>query len=331
MHDREHSREKPDGAFRILMLGDSFVEAQQVEEEQTSHHVLEETLNQLAEPGARFEVISGAIRGWGPAQQLLYFRSIGRSYAPDLVLVLWLPANDLTNVLPYDRLTGAGGTTCYIPYFAICDGRFDPEPWFPAPGFRPVWKSCPTWEKRLSSGLNYLYHHSRLYQWLEPVLARDAYRIDYANPYMPWLPAAAQEDEALNYAYRLTDHLLAQLAQEAGQAGAKLALVSVPFNVALYSDVEASFQRSVQQTIKAETGLDADPTLPNRTFSQLMAGRGLPVLDLHPLFLDYLRAGGEPLYWPADPHWNVNGNRVAAEMMAGWLVEQGLVPAGPNK
>jgi hypothetical protein len=179
--------------------------------------------------------------------------------------------------------------------------------------------------------LNYLYHHSRLYQWLEPALARDAYRIDYANPYVPWLPEAAKDDEALDYAYRLTEHLFAQLAEEAGQAGARLALVSVPFNVALYSDIEASFQQSVQQTIKTETGLDADPTLPNRTFMQLLARRNLPALDLHPLFLDFLRAGGESLYWPTDPHWNVNGNRVAAEMMAGWLVEQGLVPAGPDK
>ena len=331
MHDREHSRDKPDGAFRILVLGDSFVEAQQVALPETSRQVLEKILTGLAPTGRPVEVIGGAIRGWGPAQQLLYFRTIGRDYRPDLVLVLWLPANDLTNVLPYDRLTGANGTTCYIPYFAICDGRFDPEPWFPAPGFKPTWQSCSGLEKWLSSGLSRLYHHSRLYQRLEPLLAGRAGRVDYANPYQPWLPAAAPQDPALQYAYRLTGDILGQLAAEAAGIGAATAVVIVPFNVALYSDVEASFQSSIQQTIQAETGLAADTTLPNRTFVALMQQRGLPVLDLHPLFVDYLRAGGEPLYWPADPHWNINGNRAAAELIARWLVEQELVPVAANQ
>lgn len=331
MHDRERSPDKPDGVFRILMLGDSFVEAQQVALPETSRHILEETLNELAPPGRQVEVMAGAIRGWGPAQQLLYFRTIGRAYRPDLVLVLWLPAKDLTNVLPYDRLTGANGTTCYIPYFALCNGRFDPEPWFPAPGFKPAWQSCSGLEKRLSSGLNALYHHSRLYQRLEPLLAGRTGRVDYANPYVPWLPEAAARDPALQYAYRLTRAILEQLAAEAAAVGAATAVVIVPFNVALYSDVEATFQSSIRQTIQAETGLAADTTLPNRTFLALMQQAGLPTLDLHPLFVDYLRAGGEPLYWPADPHWNLNGNRVAAELMARWLVEQGLVPVGPGK
>ncbi|MBI1880565.1 MAG: hypothetical protein HYR94_20500, partial [Chloroflexi bacterium] len=56
MHDQEHTIDKPDGVFRILMLGDSFVEAQQVEENQTNHHVLEETLNARAPGQLKFEV-----------------------------------------------------------------------------------------------------------------------------------------------------------------------------------------------------------------------------------------------------------------------------------
>lgn len=249
MHDREHTVEKPAGVFRILLLGDSFVEAQQVEDSQTSRNILEETLNKQAPPHLKFEVISGAIRGWGPAQELIYFRSIGQFYQPDLVVMLWLPANDLTNVLPYDRLTGAAGTNCYIPYFAICAGKFDPEPWFPAPGFAPTWKVCSTLEKSVSRGLNYLYHHSRLYQHLEPVLTQNAYRVDYANPYTPWLPQAVN-DEALAYAYQLTDEIIFQLTTEARQMGAQTALVIVPFNVALYSEVEASYRESLQQTVK---------------------------------------------------------------------------------
>jgi hypothetical protein len=325
MHDRDYSFDKPDGVFRILVLGDSFVEAQQVEEIRTNHHVLEETLNARAPGNVKFEVISGAIRAWGPAQQLIYFRSIGQLYQPNLVVLLWLPANDLTNVLPYDRLTGAGGTNCYFPYFAICEGQFDPEPWFPAPGFAPTWKICSPTQKRVSSILNYLYHHSRLYQQLEPILARNSSRIDYANPFIPWLPQAA-DDEALQYAYQLTDQIIFHLSDEAKQIGAQTALVIVPFNVAVHGDVEASYAQSLEQTVKAETGLGVNPTLPNQNFTTLMQRRNLPVLDMHPIFVEAARAGGEALYWPVDPHWTVAGNRLAGETIARWLIEQKLVP-----
>jgi len=241
------------------------------------------------------------------------------------VVLLWLPANDLTNVLPYDRLTGAAGTNCYIPYFAICEGQFDSEPWFPAPGFAPTWKVCSTTEKSVSSALNYLYHHSRLYQQLEPVLARNSYRIDYANPYTPWLPQAA-DDEALRYAYQLTDEIIFRLSVEAQQIGAKTALVIVPFNVALYSELEASYAKSMQQTVKEATGIEANPTLPNQIFAELMQQRNLPLLNLHPYFVDQLRSGGEALYWPADPHWTIAGNQFAGETIANWLIDQKLVP-----
>lgn len=325
MHDQDHPQEKPAHVFRILILGDSFGEAQQVAEEQTNHHVLEETLNSLGPANVKFEVISGAIRAWGPAQELIYFRSIGQYYQPDLVVLLWLPANDLTNVLPYDRLTGAKGTNCYVPYFAMCDGQFDSEPWFPAPGFAPTWRKCSAIEKNTSNLLNYLYHHSRLYQQLEPILTRHSYRIDYGNPYVPWLSDAGN-DEALVYAYQLTDEILNRLSVEAKQIGAKTAIVIVPFNVALYGEIEASFQKAIEQTIKGTTGLNADPTLPNRKLADLMRQRNLPVLDLHPIFVQDLRARGEALYWPKDPHWTVAGNRLAGETIAHWLIEQGLVP-----
>jgi hypothetical protein len=57
-----------------------------------------------------------------------------------------------------------------------------------------------------------------------------------------------------------------------------------------------------------------------------MAGKGLPVLDLHPQFVDFIRGGGETPYWQGDNHWNEAGNRVAAEMIGAWLIEQGLAP-----
>ena len=325
IHDKEHPLKKEDGIFRILVFGDSFVEAAEVEINQTSYHVLEEKLNASAPPGIRFEVIGAGMRGWGPPQQLIYFRARGQLYAPDLVLLLWLPANDLSDVLPYKRLTGSG-FNCYFPHFAICDGQFDPEAWFPAPGTPPTWKECSSSQKKLTGLLSYLYHNSRLYQQLEPIIMRGFHRIHYSSEYAPWLDQATTNDEALRYAYQMTDEIIFRLSEEAKQIGAKTALVIVPFNVAVYSDVEASYAKSLQQTVKAATGLGAIPTLPNQQFAELMRQRNLPVLDLHPHFVEALRAGSKALYWPVDPHWTVAGNQFAGETIANWLIDQKLVP-----
>jgi hypothetical protein len=324
-HDYDHPLKKEDGVFRIMVFGDSFIEASEVEIEQTSFYVLQETLNKSAPPGTRFEVISAGMRAWGPAQEFVYFRYRGQFYAPDLLLLFWLPANDLSDVLPYKRLTGSG-FNCYWPYFAICDGQFDPEPWFPAPGTPPVWKKCSSTQKVLSGWLSYLYHSSRLYQQLEPIIMHGFRRIHFASEYTPWLDQAISDDEALEYAYQMTDELMVHLSQEAQQIGAKTALVIVPFNVAVQSDVEASYAQSLAQTVKAATGLGINSTLPNQLFSALIQRRNLPVLDLHPIFVEAARAGGEALYWPVDPHWTVAGNRLAGETVARWLIEQKLVP-----
>lgn len=324
-HDRDHPLQKEDGVFRIMVFGDSFVEASEVEIEQTSLHVLQETLNQSAPPGIRFEVISAGMRAWGPAQEFVYFRYRGQQYKPDLVLLFWLPANDLSDVLPYKRLTGSG-FNCYWPYFAICDGQFDLEPWFPAPGTPPVWKKCSSTQKVVSGWLSYLYHSSHLYQQLEPVIMRGFRRIHFASEYTPWLDQSVGVDEALEYAYQMTDELMVHLSEEAKQIGAETAFVIVPFNVAVHSDVEASYAQALAQTVKAATGLGVNPTLPNQLFTALMQQRNLPVLDLHPVFVEASRAGGDALYWPVDPHWTVAGNKLAGESVAHWLIEQKLVP-----
>ena len=44
-HSREYSLEKPEGVFRIAVIGDSFIEASQVPIEKTFAYLLEEKLN----------------------------------------------------------------------------------------------------------------------------------------------------------------------------------------------------------------------------------------------------------------------------------------------
>jgi lysophospholipase L1-like esterase len=82
--------EKPPGTKRIVVLGDSFTEAQEVNDGETYPEVLQELLS-----GSRpVEVISLGVAGYSTDQELLAYLDHGRRYAPDLV-VLQFCVNDL--------------------------------------------------------------------------------------------------------------------------------------------------------------------------------------------------------------------------------------------
>ena len=84
--DREFPYEKPDGVFRIVVLGDSFGLGYGVSLEDMFLTHLEEGLESR---GAEIELINLCVSGHGTAEELIMLRNEGVRYAPDLVLVVW--------------------------------------------------------------------------------------------------------------------------------------------------------------------------------------------------------------------------------------------------
>jgi hypothetical protein len=73
--DVEHRYNKPDGVYRILIIGDSFVEAYQVKLEHSFARQLEKMLNNRRGPQPlRFEVIKAGYRSWGTGESVLSVR-----------------------------------------------------------------------------------------------------------------------------------------------------------------------------------------------------------------------------------------------------------------
>src|SRR5690606_3914579 len=97
LRDRERSLEKPAGSRRVLVVGDSHVEALQVELEDAIGPQLEQRLR--ASLGT-VEVVSAGVSGYGTAGELLLFRSLGWRFEPDLVVLAFYPGNDVKNNSP---------------------------------------------------------------------------------------------------------------------------------------------------------------------------------------------------------------------------------------
>jgi HEAT repeat protein/lysophospholipase L1-like esterase len=84
LRDRTHARERPEGAKRVVMLGDSVTLGDQVRPEEAYPQVLQE---RLREEGRPLEVMNVGLWGWSTRQERIAYRKIVRPYRPDAVLL----------------------------------------------------------------------------------------------------------------------------------------------------------------------------------------------------------------------------------------------------
>jgi hypothetical protein len=94
-NDVDHDPAKPRGRFRVLLLGDSFVEGFHVAPERHLARLLE---GLAARDGHALEVVAMGVSGYGQSHELATYEALGRGYEPDLVIVFFCP-NDLWNNL----------------------------------------------------------------------------------------------------------------------------------------------------------------------------------------------------------------------------------------
>src|SRR5262245_44391484 len=92
LRDREYAETKPSGVFRMLLLGDSFIEGWTLEFENTVAKQIERSLT--ARCGRPYEVINGGNASYSPLLEYVLLKQIGPRLKPDLVLLNF----DMTDV-----------------------------------------------------------------------------------------------------------------------------------------------------------------------------------------------------------------------------------------
>ncbi len=102
LRDRDFQMEKPEGVYRVFVLGDSVAFGDGVAAEETFSKRLEEVLSAR---GLRVEVLNGGIRGYNTYQEAILLKEIGLRYRPDLVLLSYV-GNDAE---PFSRQQGLIG------------------------------------------------------------------------------------------------------------------------------------------------------------------------------------------------------------------------------
>jgi hypothetical protein len=136
----DYSRDKPSGVIRLAVLGDSYVEAMQVGEDETFTAVVGRKLADCpALKGHKIQALNFAVDGYGTAQELITLRRKVWAYHPDIVVLAIFLGNDVRNnsvvlegdqcrpfyVRDGDQLKLAGPFITSRSYRLWCEARFD--------------------------------------------------------------------------------------------------------------------------------------------------------------------------------------------------------------
>jgi hypothetical protein len=340
------SYDKPPDTFRILLLGDSYVEGLRVPLEKTFGKVLEAELNAAAPDGRRYQVINAGVSGWGTDQQLLWLRSEGATYRPDLVLLSFFPGNDFQNISEALEVANIGRVQ--KPFFHRSeDGRLALryQPFDPATAPQPEASTAPAQPgngavERLAGLRAWLAGHSALYRFTANVIdeAAPAMAMSLARWGLIDAPqttaSAARGSDYVPVAYgiyqqpleaewteavALAGDLVQAMQDDAAGMGSRLAVVSVPAPEQVYPE---RWQRIMQRYRAMQTD-QWDLEQPSRAARQAAEQAGVPFLDLLPIFRQ-AAAESEPLHLRVDGHWTPAGERLAGEATAEFLRSAGL-------
>jgi GDSL-like lipase/acylhydrolase family protein len=309
--DTERAYERPPGVFRVLALGDSFIEGFTVAFDESVTQVLERA---IAARGCQAEVINGGTVGYSTDQELLFYREEGRRYAPQVV-ILFFYYNDVlynatpTNIqLPKPLLSFKGGEVQVVNF---------PVP--RRPPDKPL-EDAPEPVVRGSVALDWIGErlersHPAAYNALARVGLWAPTRAQTMSPelrvYMRKPPADVR------HGWAMTGRILKTLAAEVWAQDARLGLVYIPSRMEV-SDRDWELTRlryGVDET-------DYDRGAVRARLQEIATAERIPLLDLTPP----MRAATGTLSWPYydyDSHWNAQGHAVAGREVDGFLRRQG--------
>jgi|GEM_PF-1165624 len=298
-HDKEYTFEKPSETFRILILGDSYVEALQVPLRYSFHKQLEEKLNS-AFPDKRFQVIALGQSGNGQVKEYEVLAQLGYKFRPDLVIVEFLASNDVVDNSP--ELTS----------------KRDVLKWYYELWNNPLTKSL--MDKGLANITPLIVYnirkliHNRLKQ--EVNIESFVYQEKVYDPI--W--ESAWETTLSSF---LKMHQLCQL----NSCQLIIASFTSPAEISAYRGDTQKFLKEVEKSEPGYGKIRWDFKRPGRIVKEFSEKHRISYVDLNPYLANYEQETGQRTHYPSDGHWNQNGHAVAAEVIFNYLKDTCLIKA----
>lgn len=302
MRGPDRPYEKPPDAYRILLLGDSFVDGYMVDTRDRVTETLERLLND-ARPAKKVEAFAMGVVGYSADQKLLWLESDGWKFSPDLVVLMFFD----------DDVFGDG-----LPYY------YGPKPQFLLNGRQLTLHNVPVpeglaghhshqqarWDidKRFPAFHRWAETHSRLYRLLFVDLRG-------LTPLPPFSPLYKKpETPEVRSAWDVTGALLGRMREEASGHGSRLLVFYIPRREDVYREDWAALGSNLG--LRPE---EWDMRGVTARFLSICRQENLDCIDPTARFEEAARLAkqkNQRLYNKYDAHWNASGNRLAAEILA---------------
>jgi hypothetical protein len=295
VRDDEEIGPKEPNERRIVILGDSLVLSVQVSAAQTFSKLLEQRLNSRGLP-YHYRVINAGVQGYGPVEELLFFKSIAATLAPDLVIATVFVGNDAEEAVRSEpRLRGEAGDM---------------------PGVAST--------ENLTTRLRRIVRRSMVLQLLRlrVLSATERFNGALSTPEPPLQSYAAQPAPRIARGMEVSRECIGEIAEIARHLGAPTAVALMP---ARFQVDDADYGRLKEAVETAGGQLLRDGA--SERFDAALAPLQLPKIDLLPA----LRAAlpGPELFFQQTVHLTPRGHVVVAEALDRFIQEQRLLPGSP--
>lgn len=320
---QERTYAKPPGVYRILIVGDSFVEGYSVEENERVTEVLEGSL--AAKMDRSVQVIALGTAGYSTDQELLWLESEGLKYQPDLVVLMFYYNDVWFNDQPsYWR----GGK----PLFELDSGSLRLTN---VPVSRKMFDESRDTVLQSDSNVQFAGPKifnlvSRAFQnsnWrgigaklgliqLPPeqsIITR--YNVPVLNELTVYRKDAAPE---ISHAWDITRGLLKQMKTDSEKIGASFLIFYVPSKMEIYPEDWAIFESNYSLQ---DNNWDARQVANDVIEAcQTIAAQCIDPLDQFIVKQGEFKKNGARLYFTTDEHWNASGHQLAASILADYVL-----------
>ena len=288
------------GQYRILVVGDSITFGLGIALDETYPRVLERKLK-AALPTKNIEVLNFGIPAYGTDRELIYLKYHIDRIQPDLIVLGFYVANDISDNLAGQRFRVEGGRL--IKNTEYLDNKIE--------------------LRRASYQLKKTFYS---YAWLSDRLY---FLIRVINEWINLHVPVRLDESIFRYelllkdtpprileGWKLTAALVGEMASTAKAHGAEFMMLIIPDDI--------QYDRRKWEQMKAVANLrDADVDLNKSVEEALAMCTRLEVNCINPL--PRFKEEREPLTWENDPHANVRGHEVMADGLAKHLIELGIL------
>jgi hypothetical protein len=291
--DKDWSLEKPQNTYRVAVLGDSFVEAFQVESEHTFLSLTERELNKNHR--LKFEFMNFGRSGYTQTEELLVLSNYVVQFSPDMLVLFFQPSNDIRDV---GKETATNLTR---PFYHISGN----EELIPDTSFAKMRKF------KIIVIIDKLKTHSVL---ISLICQRyNHYQQDRVIAKLPkgvidsYLSlCTANQDTRYLRNYQLNKMLIKAMAEYCKNKGIKFILVTINTN---------AYIPKVEEQYKA-----LDPTFDANFFEDDLKKYAISInieyIGLQTIFRQAYEKDGIPLHWE---HWNYQGNKLVTNALVNKL------------